>query len=133
MSDQNPPVFIRQVSGLNPRSEFYLHRLTGGEMVVQWIESVGLYHITDIDVSLPRRGIGRRLLRSGQEQATNLGARSIVAAIISRECLESMVMVFGQEHISVEKLGDFVPEDEVKAFTRTSALLYVPLKPSLET
>jgi|GEM_PF-3590601 len=86
------------------------------------------YMIANFDVHPDYRGqgIGKLLLRASLEHAQELGARHIIAGIISRECLDAMRRVFGDESISVAHVGEYCPKGqlEVAHEHRTDAYLY---------
>jgi hypothetical protein len=50
------------------------------------------------------------LLHTAKDHAQDIGAKAIVAAIISRECLDAMESVFGEEAINVETRGDYASQ-----------------------
>lgn len=111
----------------NGTSNFYDFRAERGfgRLLAKLDRETRLYYISDVDVNVPRRGIGKALMRRSQEHAQMLGARVIAASIISRECLESMEDVFGSEHVAVTCRGDYVGEGD----RDTSAALYKRLAP----
>lgn len=74
-----------------------------------------------------RRGVGKTMLRAIDALAKELEVQTITATIISRESLEAMRHVFGDENLRVRQQGDFVPmgftsSDDIH---RTSATLRV--------
>lgn len=90
------------------------------------------YAIANFDVvaNARRRGIGKELLRASKQHACELGARIIFAAIISRECLDAMQTVFGEENVYVGELGDYAPEGADTGAKPTSAVLQMYIKPT---
>ena len=87
------------------------------------------YTIANIDVySHRRRGVGKELLRVSQSHARELGARVIFAAIISRECLDAMTSVFGEEFIYTSQVGTYAPAGADYGKVPTSAVLHVVLE-----
>lgn len=57
---------------------------------LQWLESFA-----------SRQGVGKQLLFEGLAHAQQLGAEHISAIIMSKECLEDMKIVFGEDCITV--------------------------------
>lgn len=87
------------------------------------------YTIANFDVYLQRRrGIGKELLRASRNHAKTLGAKVIFAAIISRECLDAMKAVFGEDAVHVSELGDYASEGEDYSQNPTAAVLYVEIE-----
>lgn len=57
-----------------------------------------------------QRGHGQELLHHTLNLARELGAKSIFAALISRESVEAFSRVFGDDSISIRALGDYETE-----------------------
>ena len=102
----------------------------GGNIDAAYREIGELYTIANFDVlsDRRRRGVGKELLRASQAHARELGAKVIFAAIISRECLDAMNTVFGEESIRVSILGTYAPEGKDYGDIPTSAVLHAKLK-----
>lgn len=79
----------------------------------------------DVDVKARRRGIGKELLRASQTHARELGAKVVFAVIISRECLDAMRSVFGEESVFVAEEGGYDSGEGAEPKARTSAVLEV--------
>jgi GNAT superfamily N-acetyltransferase len=89
-----------------------------------WYQLVNL----DVDPDHRRQGIGKGLLMTGLEHARKLNATKVIASIISRECLDAMTSVFGEEHIDICKKGDYAePGTDSNHFDKTEAVLYLEL------
>ena len=88
--------------------------------------TVGWFGIANVDVEPPfrRRGIGKALISCAFERA--LDAKMIYAAILSRECLDAMASVFGQEAVSIQELGSYTPADQPDNYN-THASLFLEL------
>lgn len=98
-------------------------------MDATFLPTVGWYNIAGIDVLREARGQGhgQELIRTTLEHARSLGATTVIAAIISRECLEAMRRVF-DDGIAVSKEGDFAPEGQDNNLKNpTSAALWYDL------
>lgn len=78
----------------------------------------------DVEKEHRRRGIGKTLLREALNFANDLDARLIHAAIISREYLDAMTQVFGEETINVAELGGYEDDPQPNKSTRASLLYY---------
>jgi hypothetical protein len=78
-----------------------------GHLLADFEPVSGVFKIQGFGVSAPRIGLGKELLRRAEEEARQLSARTIVATIVSRECLASMTEVFGGDNIAIKKQGDF--------------------------
>lgn len=70
--------------------------------------------IADIWVkpSMRENGIGKELVRMAQTEALRLGISKIVASIISRESLDVMISVFGENAVNIEQLGNYIKPRE---------------------
>lgn len=66
-------------------------------------------HIDSIKVNsrLRNQGIGKAILRSVKELAYETGVDIVTAQITSRESLDSMTSVFGEDSIHIRKRGDY--------------------------
>lgn len=83
----------------------------------------------NVDEEARRRGVAQNVLRYTKELATNLGALTVRADIISRESLTAFQKVFGdqEEAIRIEKLGRYVdpqPGEPATGLRHTSAYLF---------
>jgi hypothetical protein len=92
----------------------------------------GWLTITDLDVDRLHRGngIGQNLLRFSKELAGQLDARLIIMSIISRESLDAVTAVFGEEYITVNQRGEYMrpDSDEIPdGPVGTSAVLQYPV------
>ena len=69
------------------------------------------------------------MLETVRSHAAAVGAKRIVASIVSRECLDAMASVFGMENITVEEEGTYHPVEEFGESSRgdTRALLIYPI------
>ena len=81
------------------------------------------FRIEYFKAEIPNQGMGKRLLRAALEEAQKTSATCVKATIVTRESLVAMQRVFGEDAISVRKLGDF-------GGNNTRAYLAYPLKPS---
>ena len=78
----------------------------------------------DVDRSARREGIGKNLLDTSKIHARELGAEIIKAAIISRECLDAMSAIFGEDSIIIDQKGEYAPIGQDISDTPTSAMLW---------
>lgn len=99
-----------------------------GEMVTTFRESTRYYTINDLDVvrAHRRQGIGKLLVGTALEHARELQADLLVAAIISRECLDVMTSVLGPDNVSVKNSGGYAPagEDSNRDRPTMAAVMY---------
>lgn len=82
----------------------------------------------DVDEGYRRQGIGKALLRGCLEIAVEDQAQLVYAAIVSRECLDAMVGVFGADNVSVTATGEYEGSAEhspTSAFLRYSPTLAI--------
>jgi GNAT superfamily N-acetyltransferase len=90
-----------------------------------------IYSIADFEVErrYRRQGIGRQLATAALQHAKSLEADVLMAAIVSRECLEVMEQVFGPEHIQVAARGLYdLDEGVFDDSQRASALLWYDMR-----
>lgn len=66
----------------------------------------------DVERAHRRQGIAKLLLQVALEKARQDGAKLVYSAVTSRECLEAMKTVFGEEAISIEREGTYTPKGE---------------------
>lgn len=71
------------------------------------------YNLQWLESSAPRQGLGRQLLFEGLSHAQRLGAEHISATIMSKECLEDMKVVFGEDCIAVFHEGYYKDDPRV--------------------
>lgn len=87
-----------------------------------------VYRIESIHVhpDFRRLGIGKSLLYLAKQQAMELGAATITAAIISRECIDAARTVFGKEALIIQKEGGYhAPEgNRADVFDAQAALIF---------
>jgi GNAT superfamily N-acetyltransferase len=103
----------------------------GGQLDSVFRFSSRIYTVTNIDVEpeFRRRRIGTTLVETARDHARYIGADAIMAAIVSRECLDVMNRVFGEEHIEVYLLGKYAEEGvRITEETATSAGLWYDLR-----
>ena len=67
-----------------------------------------------------RQGYGKELLHRAADHAASLGATAIDASIVSRESLDTMKSVFGEEFIDIESVGPY--GDKKQKYTRAQLL-----------
>ena len=129
--ESNEPVRIEHIG---PHGDGDLYDLSNDYGYIDAIYSPdGIYQISSIVVSSRRKGHGQNLLRKSEEHARELGARKIGAVIISRECLEAMTRVFGEDSLTVLQRGEFTPEGhDYNTISPTQALLRYTLAPRAE-
>lgn len=53
------------------------------------------------------QGIGKALLRKTRDEALRRDVHLIIASIISRECIDAMVSVFGPEAVHIAPMGTY--------------------------
>lgn len=99
-----------------------------------WLETVyrrqiRQYTLANIEVTKQRESIGKFLMESGLQHARRLKASYVVGLIISRECLDAMTHVFGEENIQVNERGKYASEIHSDKDT-TSAMLYYEIEDS---
>lgn len=107
-------------------TRYHLQR-RGGELWTNYCARTRVYGIAGLDVirTMRRQGIGTELVQVAARHAEYLGARAVIAALVSRESYEVMKNVFGDECIQASPIGDFAPEGEDRARdNQTQALLY---------
>jgi hypothetical protein len=115
---------IEHVTTFGDKQIYHIQSSYGGVEVI-FTPDDRIYQIANFDVSERRQGHGKNLLRTSAEHAEALGARAVIAAIISRECLDAMSSVFGQEHIEIDALGEYAPGGlDSHPDSPTSAMLY---------
>ena len=76
-----------------------------------------------------KHDLGKRLLHLAWDHALQLEATTMLASIISRECLEAMTSVFGEEHLDVRLKGSFATQGRQFGRPRTEAFLQFPVVP----
>lgn len=119
MSDtQNTAIAINSTAKF-VEQEFFHITTEHGAIEVIYRENIGQYMIANFDVGKPRQGIGKELLRASLRHAQELKASYMVAAIISRECLQSMMSIFGEEAVEVYEPGSYG-----ESGTTSAALFY---------
>jgi hypothetical protein len=113
----------------NQRS--YDFAFESGTLTSAFRENERLYKISNLEVSdrgERRRGVGKGLLRVALGHAESLEARTVLAIIISRECLDAMEAVFGEDSIEVLDRGGYAPEGHDQCLeSPTRALLWKQL------
>ena len=83
-----------------------------------WVSNI------DVDVNHRRKGIGKSLLEKTREIAIEQQARVICAALISRESIVLFGNVFGEENLTIHKLGEFTDEQGLGGEPASAALWY---------
>lgn len=89
---------------------------------------------TRVPADKGRQGIGRTLLRLALQVAAEQQAAKVTAYITSRECLENMRMVFGEESLEVMREGEYQTPELPYVMNRprtTMAALDYPIPPGL--
>jgi GNAT superfamily N-acetyltransferase len=92
-----------------------------------------------VESSHQRQGIGKELLQAALQQARQTDARYIVGLVISRECLDAMQAVFGEEALIVKSLGFYeadypeVRPDSGKIMPMTHADLFFDIRHSAKS
>ena len=124
------PEVIRSSDQLE-ESMLTIYNTEGGEADSIFRSDIRLFTITNIDV-LPehrRQGIGKVILENMKAHARELGAVTIMSAILSRECLDAMVSVFGDEYINVAEEGTYHSPEEYPDIVvgDTRAMLLAPV------
>ena len=76
-----------------------------------------IFDIEWFQTLVPRQGLGKLLLRKALDLATEANAELIMGSIVKRQSLDSVRSVFGEDSISVKRLGDYDQRN-------TSAVLY---------
>jgi len=106
----------------------YLLKADHGSLEATFRPEVGWFGIANLDVdkSHRRQGIGKALLRYAFSEAEELDARLIHAAILSRECLDAMRTVFGEEAIIADEEGTYTADNEFDRYD-TKAILKLKL------
>jgi GNAT superfamily N-acetyltransferase len=69
------------------------------------------------------QGLGKELLKGARREAQTLGASTITATIISRECLDAVRGVFGEGAVLVREVGSY-------GRSNTEAFLHYSLEPA---
>lgn len=102
-----------------------------GYLTASYNEAIGIFLIADIKVDrLSRRqGIGKQLLRQALGEAQKVQAKAVVASIVSRECLEAMQVVFGEESLTIDSIGPYLGSGDLPPAgdQKTSAGLWYQL------
>ncbi|QHN42942.1 GNAT family N-acetyltransferase [Candidatus Mycosynbacter amalyticus] len=95
-------------------TELYDITSAHGSIAAIYRSTGGFYQIADFEVHADSRGLGhgKELLHSAALHARELGARTVYAAIISRECYEVMKREFGEESLEVLEMGDPTPDGQ---------------------
>lgn len=84
----------------------------------------------EVDPDYRNRGILKEMLRHSVVVARELGVSAISGAIVSREALDAVRAVFGEEHVTVTREGEYgeLPDYDTDDDDRyASAYLDVPL------
>ncbi len=81
----------------------------------------------DVEEDFRRQGIGKLLLRRSVSLAEEVGAQLIYAAIVSRESLDMMTSVFGEEAVKIRQVGSYAPHAD-NPEDKTGAMLWYELK-----
>lgn len=125
MSDLVKHVRLHELPSKNPARARFSLKNPYGYLISHYTPEDGRYDLIDLEVERRQRGrgIGKLLLREADVHARMLQARVMTASIISRECLDAMTSVYGEEHIQVRDVGQYQPEDETDIYT-TNATLY---------
>jgi GNAT superfamily N-acetyltransferase len=89
-----------------------------------------LINTLDVEAGYRRQGIGKNMLAYSKDIATKMGAQIVSALIISRESLDAMTAVFGEEAIDIESAGRYeLPDTDAPARPdehTVATLLYRP-------
>ena len=83
-----------------------------------WVSNI------DVDINQRRSGIGRRLLEKTLEVAIEQQARVISATLISRESIVLFGNVFGEENLSIHRLGEFTDEHGLGGMPASASMWY---------
>lgn len=128
MSDHEPKVNVSScdVAG---GGAYYLITATGGKLRAILFPIEKCLALSDffVDPEYRRRGIGKALVTQALRIAENEDAASVAAAIVSRECLDVMRSVFGEDALRVTLEGEYSPPGE--DLYGTSASLDYRLEP----
>ena len=65
------------------------------------------FKIQGISGDRKHRGMGRELLRTSIIEAGKVKASKILATIVTRECLEAMIDIFGEDSVEVHRVGEY--------------------------
>lgn len=112
MSDYLPGVTMELSPSSTPLHYVYAFTAEHGILDATFRPNPGDFCIANVDVDLEHRhrGIGKALVCSALEEAQRLDARSVYAALISRESIALMTSVFGEEAVTIGHLGTFTPK-----------------------
>lgn len=102
------------------------HPSEHGTMLVSYDVGRRTLDLVDLNVEhlYRRQNIGKELLSYGRYVAEQVGARAVIAAIVSREAYEAARTVFGDESLHVDKLSNFLePEDGSEPGRRFSSVV----------
>jgi len=93
-------------------TDFYMHSDKG-----QLTSSIDLntleYEIIDYIIynAYRRQGYGKELFKFGVDHAKSIGAQAIIGVnIVSRESINVIASVIGEDKVTIEKLGDYTPQ-----------------------
>lgn len=94
----------------------------------------GYFYISDLEVRPVKargHGVGKKLLEASKEEARRAGAKYMWAIIMSREALDAMTSVFGDESVRVDRVGEYADPttgEPVPPEKATHASLFYELK-----
>lgn len=122
MVENNPDVKVRvretgnmrffELSTEHGYLDATLHAITG------WFGIAGI----SVEVDYRGRGIAKTLLRQALYVAETQDARLIYAAAISRESIDAMRSVFGDEAVQIDEIGTYTPPGEPDRYDASAYL-----------
>ncbi len=82
-----------------------------GHMTCYFDPTTDIFDVRRLDTYKQHEGYGRVLLGHAVELAHTAQAELITSTITSRECLDSMVLVFGEKALKIEEPGDYLKQN----------------------
>lgn len=106
-----PPVEVTLVSN-SELLDVYMFTADHGQLDASFAPDTSSFRIDDLRVEqeFRRNGIGKMLVRSALSTAREIGAGSIGARLLSRECCDVMRDVFGDAAVRINTRGNYTSE-----------------------
>lgn len=122
MAENNPDIKVRARQTGNMR--FFELSTEHGSLDATLHAITGWFGIANVvvDVDYRGRGIAKSLLRQALSVAEAHDARLIYASVISRESIDAMRSVFGDEAVQVDEMGTYTPSDEPDRYDASACL-----------
>lgn len=97
-----------------------------GQLLATYEPLIGMFSISRVDVEPDsrRRGIAKALLSTALHVAEECEAQEIFASITSRESINAITSVFGEDSVHVMNLGTYAPETKPGYHDASAVLLH---------